>query len=73
MIYNRNQGIPPCGVRRMEWLIAALREPLVEAANLLLTVGLAALVARLRGKQRRAHDRLREEGLLPPVSKSSSS
>jgi hypothetical protein len=52
----------------MEWLIVALREPLVEAANLLVTVGLGLLVARLRGRQRRAHDELRREGLLPPLA-----
>ena len=50
----------------MEWLTDVLREPLAEVVNLVATVALAALVARIRGKQRRPHDQLRDEGLLPP-------
>jgi hypothetical protein len=57
----------------MEWLIVALREPLVEAVNLVVTVGLAWLVARLRGKQRRAHAELQREGYLPQDNRSSNS
>jgi hypothetical protein len=50
----------------MEWLIVALREPLVELAELGVLAALAAVTARLRVKQRRAHDQLRKGGQLPP-------
>lgn len=59
--------------RKLDWLIDALREPLVELANIVGLALLAAATARLRGKQRRAHAALRHEGLLPPVNKPSSS
>lgn len=51
----------------MEWLIDALRDPLAEVVNLAATVLLAAVVARIRGKQRRVNEELRENGLLPPA------
>jgi hypothetical protein len=50
----------------MEWLIVALREPLVELAELVVLSVLAAVTARLRARQRIAHDRLRNDGRLPP-------
>jgi hypothetical protein len=50
----------------MEWLIVVLREPLVELAELVVLTVLAAVTARLRARQRVAHDRLRSDDLLPP-------
>jgi hypothetical protein len=57
----------------MEWLIDALRAPLAELLEVAVLAALALVTARLRGKQKRAHDRLRSEGLLPPARSASSS
>lgn len=50
----------------MEWLVDLLREPAVELLNLGATALVAVLAARIRAKQRRAHDVLRHDGVLPP-------
>lgn len=44
----------------MSWLIDALRAPVVELAQLLVTAGAAALAVRLRGKQVRLDRRVAE-------------
>jgi hypothetical protein len=57
----------------MEWLIEGLRAPLVEVAELLVLGVLAAVTARVRGRQRRVHDELHQAGRLGPGSKRSKS
>jgi hypothetical protein len=53
------------------WLIDALREPAVELVQLVGLAAIAALTARIRVRQKRAHDGLRESGVLPPVANGS--
>lgn len=48
-----------------EWLIDALRAPGVELVNLLGLALLAALQARIRGKQRGLREELRQLDVLP--------
>ena len=50
----------------VSWLIEALREPAAQLVNLIGLGLVAAATARIRGKQKRAHDQLRENGALPP-------
>ena len=50
----------------MEWLSDVLREPLAQVVEAAISVLALALAARIRGKQKRAHDSLRESGVLPP-------
>jgi hypothetical protein len=50
----------------MEWLFDALRAPAAELLNLAGLALLALVTGRLRGKQKRAHDELRQQGVLPP-------
>ncbi len=55
------------------WLIDALREPGLELVNLLGLALLAAVQARIRGKQNRLRDELRQADVLPhrPLGSSS--
>lgn len=60
----------------MEWLIDALREPLAELAELLVLGVLTVVTARIRQRQKAAHEGLRQSGVLPPkgsVGRNSSS
>ena len=50
----------------MEWLIHAAKEPVVELLKLLALGALTALTARIRASQKRAHQGLRDRGVLPP-------
>jgi hypothetical protein len=50
----------------MEWLFDALRAPLAELLEVVVLAVLGVVTARLRGRQRRAHDQLRSDGRLPP-------
>ena len=60
-------GRPPGRRKDMfSWLIDALREPAAQLVNLLGLALVAAATARVRGKQKRAHEQLRESGALPP-------
>lgn len=52
----------------MQWLIDALREPAAQAIQFLASAAALALAGWVRGKQRRAHEQLRESGALPPKS-----
>jgi hypothetical protein len=56
----------------MEWLIDALRAPLAELLEVVGLAALALVTARLRAKQKRAHDQLRNDGVLPPRGPSGS-
>lgn len=47
------------------WLIDALRGPAADLVQLALAAAAAALAARVRGKQKRTNDQLREAGVLP--------
>lgn len=52
----------------MEWLIEGLREPLAELAELLVLAVLTVVTARIRGRQKAAHEGLRRSGVLPPLA-----